>query len=393
MSIPPPSGPHQSHGPYGPSPQAPYGAPPHPAWGHAYGRHVFEPPVNGVAIAAFVLGLLCFLPAVGLVLALVALRQIKRRGQRGKGLAVTGAALSCVGLALWTVTLATGAVGALWDGFRDAARGEGTAYSLTAGECFVAPGGSLEGYAYDVDEVPCADPHHGEVFAAFDLPGGAYPGDARVSRTAEDRCDTLREGYVMDAWALPEEVDLYYFAPTRQSWRTGDHEVSCVFGSAETGGTLTGSLRRDTTTLDGHQLAYLKAALVLDRAMEGEPGTEYVEDDLPGHREWAGRMADALGEQTGLLREHTWPADARRPVADLAGELDAARKEWALAAETTDADTFYAHYVKGYELIAPENAVAAREALGLATTPPSYEEGDDEPEGGGDDESGAGMEV
>ncbi|AJP03614.1 membrane protein [Streptomyces cyaneogriseus subsp. noncyanogenus] len=397
MSIPPPPGPPQPHGPYGPCAQGPYPAQPQPVWGPGPGPYGAPAAVNGVAIAAFVLGLLCFLPAVGLVLGLVALRQIKRRGQRGKGFAVAGAALSAAGLALWTVSLATGAVTAFWDGVRDAARGGGTAYSLAEGECFDAPGGSLEGFAYDVDEVSCAAPHHGEVFAAFDLPAGSYPGEDTVARAAEDRCYTLRDGYAMDAWAVPGDVDVYYFAPTRQSWRTGDREVACLFGSTRTGGVLTGSLRTDETTLDGHQLAYLRAEQVLDRALDLEPDTEYVEDDLPGHREWAGRMAEALAERSERLRGHAWPAAARQPVAGLAGELETAREEWERAAGASDADTFYEHYEKGYDLIDPERAVGAREALGLATTPPSYEE-DGGSEGGGSGGGGAaeeagGMEV
>ncbi|MEU0742126.1 DUF4190 domain-containing protein [Streptomyces sp. NPDC006134] len=400
MSIPPPPpGPHQPHDPYGAYPQAPYPAQPQQTWGRPYGPYAAQAPVNGVAIAALVLGLLCFLPAVGLVLGLVALRQIKRKGQRGKGFAVAGSVLSALGLALWTVSLATGAVAELWDGFRDAARGEGTAYSLVKGECFVTPGGSLEGYAYGVDEVPCAGGHHGEVFAVFDLPSGPYPGEDGIARTAEDRCYALEDEYAMDTWAVPEDVDMYYFMPTRQSWRAGDREVTCLFGSTETGGTLTGSLRKDETTLDADQVAYLKAARVLNTALESEPDTEYVEDDLPGHREWAGRMTGALTEQAGLLRAHTWSEGARRQLTELAAELDAAREEWARAAATTDADTFYEHYERGYDLIAPEKSVAAREALGLATTPPVYEEGDGGEGGGtggegdGSAEEAGGMQV
>ncbi|MET8821837.1 DUF4190 domain-containing protein, partial [Streptomyces rochei] len=44
-----------------------------------YGAYPARPPVSGLAIAAFVLGVLCFVPAVGLVLGLVALAQIRKR--------------------------------------------------------------------------------------------------------------------------------------------------------------------------------------------------------------------------------------------------------------------------------------------------------------------------
>ncbi|GAA4783583.1 DUF4190 domain-containing protein [Streptomyces ziwulingensis] len=363
---------------------------PHPAWGHPYGP--FRPaPVNGLAISALVLGGLCFLPGVGLVLGLIAVRQINRRGERGKGLAVAGAALSSVGVALWAVALTLGGASAFWEGFRDAARGEGTAFALSTGQCFDAPGGSLEGETYDVDEVPCEGAHDGEVFAAFDLPDGSFPGDGAITRAADDKCYALRGDYAMDAWALPADADVYYLSPTRESWRVGDREVTCLFGSTDAGGRLTGSLRNDPTTLDADQVAYLKAAGLLDEAVDAEP-VEYAEDDLPANRAWAGRMARALTEETGRLRGHTWPAVAERPVAALADDLDAARAQWRRAAEAPDADTFYVHYDKGYDLIDPSGSVTARKALGLTSTPPAYEEGD-ESEGAEGAEGGDGDGV
>lgn len=137
MSIPPPPGPHQPQGPYPPGPFTPPGP-----WGYGYGGYAQPVPVNGVAIAALVLGILCFLPAVGLVLGLIALAQIKRKGERGKGMAIAGAVLSTVGLVLWTVSLSTGVASDVVDGLKDAARGEGTAYALAKGDCFDSGTGS-----------------------------------------------------------------------------------------------------------------------------------------------------------------------------------------------------------------------------------------------------------
>ncbi|MEU4655360.1 DUF4190 domain-containing protein [Streptomyces sp. NPDC023723] len=336
-----------------------------------------------MAISALVLGLLCFVPAVGLVLGLIALSQIRRSGERGKGFAVAGAVLSSVGLALWALLLATGGAAVVWEGFKGAASGEGTAYALDAGQCFDTPDGALEGVTYDVDEVPCAGAHDGEVFAVFDLDDGSFPGDDSITAAADDKCYALRAGYAMDAWAVPANVDVYYLTPTRQSWRAGDREVTCLFGGAARGDVLTGSLRNDRTTLDDHQFAFLKAAAPLDEVLAAEPATAYIEDDLPGHREWAGEVAGALAGQVESLHGHSWPADVERPVAGLAEDLDAAREEWAAAAKASDADTFYEHYDTGYDLIAPAGSVAARKALGLATTPPVYQ-GGDAGEGGDD---------
>ena len=109
-----------------------------------------------------------------------------------------------------------------------------------------------------------------------------------------------------------------------------------------------------------------------------------------GHRAWAGRVSTALTQQADLLERHEWLGGSGKPVAALVKDLRAAQKEWAKAARASDADEFYAHYDKGADLIDPQKSVTAREALGLATTPPSYDESDGGGDGGGD---AGGMEV
>ncbi|MEV6935238.1 DUF4190 domain-containing protein [Streptomyces sp. NPDC051132] len=354
-------------------------------WTQGYRPYNAPAPVNGLAIASLVLGVLCFLPAVGLAFGLAALRQIRRRGERGTGLAVGGAVLSAVGLALWGLLFATGAASEVWHGIKEGAR-EGTVASLTEGECFDAPGGAPSGETYyDVDKVPCAGVHDAEVFASFRLPAGAYPGDDAVAESADDRCWSLQDGYAMDGWAVPRNVDVYYLTPTGRSWAAGDREVTCVFGNTEEGGGLTGSLRNDETVLDADQLAYLKAAHLLNAALDSAPAGEYAEDDLAGHKAWAGRVSGALDRQARTLRAHDWPAGSRRPVAELAAGLDKARGEWARAARAADADAFSEHCEAGLGLITPSHAVTVRRALGLATTPPARPDDD---EG-----SGTGMQV
>lgn len=391
MAIPPPPGPEQPPHPQGPYPSypgpaqsypqsQPHGYPqnhppgPYAPWAQGYSPYNRPTPVNGVAIASLVLGILCFLPALGLVLGIIALAQIRKRGERGKGMAVAGSVLSTVGLALWALLLGTGGVSDAWDGFKDAAQESNSTFSLAKGDCFNAPGGSLEGLAYDVDTVPCARAHDGEVFASFQLPAGSYPGDDRVTDAADDKCYALQDSYAMDAWALPDDVDVYYLTPTRESWRLGDHEVTCVFGNVDARSSLTGSLRNDETTLDADQLAYLKAAHVLNAAMDTAPEEEYVEDDLPGHKEWARRVTDALDEQIRMLTGHRFAAKASPDVTSLVIDLRSARAEWAKAAGATDVDTFYDHYDAGYALLDAERTAFVRQALGLATTPPSYEQ-------------------
>jgi uncharacterized protein DUF4190/putative regulator of septum formation len=394
VSIPPPPGPHQPQEPQGQQyPQAPqyqqgpyYGMPYQP-WGQGYGPFNRPVPVNGFAIASLVTGILCFVPAVGLVLGLIALSQIKKRGERGKGMAIAGSVLSSVGLALWAVTLSTGAASDFWEGFKEGAR-DNSSLSLEKGECFDSPGG-MEGFTYDVESVPCAGRHDGEVFAVVEMPGGSYPGDDKVTEVADDKCYALQGGYALDAWALPDTVDVYYLTPTRQSWRLGDREITCVFGHTDGRSGLTGSLRKDETTLDADQVAFLKAMQAVDNVLYEEPDA-YAEEDLLANQTWAGEVADVTGAQARALSGRTWTAAADKPVADLVEDMREASKEWTAAARSPYVDEYYEHYDTGYELIVPEQSVTARKALGLATTPPSYgDSGDGSDSGGGD----AGIEV
>ncbi len=352
------------------------------------------PPVNGFAIAALVLGLVCCLPLVGLVLGGIALAQIRKKGERGKGMAVSGMALSAVGTLLLVVFFATGGARAFWEGFEEAARENGTTFSVDVGECFNAPNGSLEGYTYDVDTVPCGEEHDGEVFADFDLPDGEWPGDGAVTETADDKCYALAPAYAMDHWTWSSDAGVYYFTPTRESWDAGDREITCVFGAVDEEGGLTGSLRTDEADLDADQTAYLEADALLYEALESAPEEAYVEDALEEHKDWAARIDEALGEQIGMLRAHEWSADADGPVAGHVEALESARKEWAEAARVGDADAFYEHYGMGMSLLEGTPTVTARKALGLASTPPVYGEsgvGDDGAGDGGGD--GSGVEV
>ncbi|MFF9178871.1 DUF4190 domain-containing protein [Streptomyces sp. NPDC014793] len=402
MSIPPPPSPQQPHGPYQPSqqqpPQGPYGPPAYPQgpeyqpWAQGYSPYNRPAPVNGFAITSLVLGVLCCLPGLGLVFGLIALRQIRRRGERGAGLAAGGAVLSGIGLALWALMLATGGASSFWEGVKEGAR-EGANSSMVKGECFDAPGGRLSGGGGVVTGVPCSGEHDGEVFASFRLRDGGYPGDESVSRTADERCYGLRDTYAMDAWAVPDDVDVYYLTPTERGWRAGDREVTCVFGNVTEGANLTGSLRNDATVLDADQVAYLRAAHILNAAVESAPEADRVEDDMRGHKAWAGRISAALDGQARSLRGHRWPGAAREPVTVLAADLDRARAEWAKAARAADADAFYRYYDTGLRLLDPRKGVPARRALGLEATPPAGGGGarDDAGDGGSDD--GSGMAV
>lgn len=392
MSIPPPPGPQQPHpaqgpspapDPYGPPPQGrqPYGYPygqhpygqPYPVWGQGYSPYNRPASVNGLAVASLVLGVLCFFPGLGAVLGVIALVQIRKKGQTGKGLAIAGTILSSLGLALWVTALATGGVSDAWRDFKKGAESGPSSFSLVKGQCFDTTGQSLKGATYDVDEVSCDDTHDGEVFGEFEMTGSDYPGDDAVSDAADEQCYPLQDAYVMDTWALPDYVDVYYFGPTRQSWRLGDREISCFFGNTDESATLTRSMRVDATTLDDDQLAFLMAVNTVDQVLWTEP-EDYPEDDLPGYKDWADNVRAATEDALGDLEQHTWPGAAAKPVDALVKGMEKSRAEWEKAAASDDADTFYTHYDAGYAYVDGPTTVTARKALGLAFDPPSYEE-------------------
>ncbi|WP_314221319.1 DUF4190 domain-containing protein [Streptomyces zaehneri] len=379
--------------PQAPYPQAPYGAVPYPAWGQGYSPYGRPSPVNGVAIAALVLGLLCFLPGVGLLLGIIALVQIRKRGERGKAMAIVGTVLSSVGLAVWVLALSTGGASDFWDGFKEGASGN-SSFALAKGDCFDVPGETFDEDVYDVDEVDCSGEHDAEVFATVPLTGDSFPGDDHVTDVADDKCYTLQDAYAMDPWVLTDEVDVYYLTPTADSWSWGDREITCVFANVDEKGTLTGSLRADASTLDADQFAFLKAMAAVDDVLFEEP-EEYAEEDLASNRTWAGDTGDVTGDQADRLGSRLWETETRKaPVAALVKDMRDAAKEWAAAEKATDADGFYEHYDKAYAYVDGATTVTARMALGLATTPPAYDEDSDSGSGGaGGGDSDSGLDV
>ncbi len=96
--------------PYVPQPPAagvPYLAqPPHPPQYQPYAPHAYRRPTNGMAIASMVLGIV-WVYWIGSILALifghVALNEIRRTGQGGEGMAITGIVLGWIGVGVFLI--------------------------------------------------------------------------------------------------------------------------------------------------------------------------------------------------------------------------------------------------------------------------------------------------
>lgn len=218
----PPAAPHLS--PY----QSPY-ASPVPTPGH-----------NGLAIAALCCGIAgLFAPAavVGIVLGIVALGQLRRRVQQGKGMAVAGIVLGALWLLGWValiVFLPEDAPAPSAAPTTVTQRHEVFVEALKAGDCF--SGGRKD--AVDlVTVVPCASPHESQVVVTFELPAGPYPGDKAVSAAAEKGCSEKADPLITDK--AYDELDPSSISPSdAYTWR-GDRTVVCVVEAPS--GTTTGS--------------------------------------------------------------------------------------------------------------------------------------------------------
>ncbi|MBD0745264.1 DUF4190 domain-containing protein [Streptomyces sp. CBMA152] len=378
MDIPPPPAPEphpqpgQGHGPGWPPP---YPGPQQP-W-YPYPQPFPEPArTSGLAVASLVTGIVCCVPPLGAVLGGVALGHIRKKGLRGKGMAVTGVVLSSVSTVLAVVFVVSGAAGSFWDGFKSGvhdAQHTRSTMNLRRGDCFNVPGGELEREVVNVTVVPCDKPHDGEVSGSFKLSGSAFPGDKAITALADRRCWPVEQEYAMDSWALPAEAESYYYTPSQRSWRLGDHSVTCAFATSS--GKLHGSVRNDALRLDADQMTYLRSSNAYDRAFASAPDKDRVEEDLDGFRKWAGKLSDVLTQESARLRGRTWPASADAQVQARIKEFELAQKEWAKAATATDADAFYLHSGAADHALRQATEIAARRALHLATTPPATDSG------------------
>ncbi|MFI8911954.1 DUF4190 domain-containing protein [Streptomyces sp. NPDC053513] len=350
----------------------PYGGPPGGPGAVPYG----QPPrrsTNGLAIGSLVSGIVCCLPPLGLVLGLVALPQIRKKEQAGKGLAIAGIVLSAVSSLLVVVGFASGGFSAAWNGFQkgvDEASRSRSPYALRTGQCFTDASKGEE-YATDVKAVDCARPHDGEVTGDFKVTGfDKWPGDETIDKLAETRCEAINSAYAMDTWKVPEDVWTYSYQPTSRSWRFGDRAVTCVLASEKK--RFSGSVRSDSLTLNADQMSFLMAVNPIEKAVYEEPEDD-PDEDFASNREWAGEVLKAIDAARAGLKGRPWPGTSEAEVAALGKELDTASKRWGELATAADADAYWEAYDAAWDVLPEDLGADARTALGLTGTPPAGE--------------------
>jgi Domain of unknown function (DUF4190)/Septum formation len=212
--------------------------PPYPAPGYPGGPQA-QPGTNGFAIAALIFGIIGG-ALLGIIFGFVALSQIKKSGQGGRGMAIAGLVLSGVWiLAVTAIAIIAISTSASRDeGGQITSGGSVSAGALKVGDCVNNLRDSTS--LLSLPAVPCSQPHEGEVFAVFDLPAGPYPGLDAVNEKVTDECTARLAAYSPSA-GVDGRFGLFSVYPQRQNWNAGDREVSCLAQGLD--GTTTGSIR------------------------------------------------------------------------------------------------------------------------------------------------------
>ena len=194
-------------------------------------------PHNTPAFTGLVLGVLGLLasllaPILAIVFGITGLTRIRRTGQRGGAMAITGILLG----AMWIVLTVLFAVLVMRE------EGYGSIAALRAGSCFdnAQPGHVAVRVRYLSS---CTQPHNGEVVGTFALPGTAWPGQQAVSHEAATGCAELLTS-VLGQQSLSSGVRGMNYSPSQQTWSTGTRGVSCVLldpNATHTGSMLNGN--------------------------------------------------------------------------------------------------------------------------------------------------------
>ncbi|WTJ79308.1 DUF4190 domain-containing protein [Kitasatospora sp. NBC_01539] len=340
-------------------------------------------------MASLVLGILggaCFMWVGAIAFGIAALRTVRQRNERGRGMAVAGIVLGSV----WAFVLATALVLVIVfggdgsepfgeDDLSGTQSGRTEVFELRNGDCFLDPGGDTEDDVRDVEVVSCGEPHDAEVYGIADLGTTSYKDEAALVADADSRCLLVLRDFAPDTWAIPEDAELSYFRPSELRAVGGSRRhVTCFLG---TGPDTTGSLRQ-AGSLTEIQTAYLEVEFGVDYEFAQQPSSD-PGADLGGYRTWAVQLAVALDKEIYVLQHRSWGGVAAEPAGALKGELEKALLHVRAAAAADDAATLERELGKADEHLGPERAAVLRTALGLTDT--------GGPVGGRGSGSGAGL--
>lgn len=116
--------------------------------------------------------------------------------------------------------------------------GQESAFNMQVGDCW---NDVTTDEVSDVPMVPCAEEHDNEVYAEFDLPDGAFPGDDAVEEAAFDGCYERFADYIGISYE-ESVLEIYPMWPTEAGWdELNDRQIVCSVWDVE--GALTGSVK------------------------------------------------------------------------------------------------------------------------------------------------------
>ena len=369
--------------PYSQQPPNAYGYPPYGYGGYPYGGYPYgqpQPPTgtNGLAVAAFVLGICGFFvvtPIVGLIFGIVSLAAVRRTGQKGKRLAVSGIVLSSAWIAALG-TLLTIAVVNTPDPAQRAADGtvvsSGTVpvFGLHPKDCFTLPSGAIgsnDNSARTLTVVPCTKAHDSEAYGSFPVAESTFPGVDGLRAESSSQCVPLLSSFVPDPVTLPAGTRLQFISPNQQAWDAGERRVTCFlqFSAA----TMTHSVYRDPSTYNADQLRFLNAIGPLAMAV-GQLDATPESADISVFQQRANDIVAAAQAEVSALTTPAWPDSVQSAMEALVADHTTVASAWEQVAGDTDVTSFMDDARKADAAFVPRDEIAVRTALGLATPAP-----------------------
>jgi len=111
--------------------------------------------------------------------------------------------------------------------------GEVGVFRLQVGDCVAETDIDADDVFDSLPVVPCSEPHQLEVYHAFDLADGDYPGDSEVFEQAAEGCLAAFRGFVGVDFSQ-SVYDVTPIRPTAESWaEIDDREVLCALFEGE----------------------------------------------------------------------------------------------------------------------------------------------------------------
>ena len=161
-------------------------------------------------------------------------RDAEEGGRDVSPLAVVGIIFGFIAL----VGVAVGVLAVVTHGFRHKTvitYRPAAVFRLQPGQCVNSGSDALK-----ITVLSCARPHDAEVFAAFTLPAGPWPGASAVRVDAGNACASRFDSYI-DPQLATAGLTQEYVYPNQAAWQAGQRTVVCEVSAVN--GRLTGSVR------------------------------------------------------------------------------------------------------------------------------------------------------